>query len=157
MVTRLELGVADDEDALESHDRDALFLEIATLRAAVDANGVELLELQQQLADAKNRTAPCVRTVLQVADFLGPTHHLTGFTGPAVAALAHLRDAWIAADPTNRPGIALAIAALLTTRSLAERPLVYRPYLEHGLDDDQRARLRVDIADAALASLGGAL
>lgn len=143
--------------ALAAQQRDELFLEVAKLRAAVEANAVELLALQQQLADAKSRTSPCVRTVLQVADFLGPTHHLTGFTGPAVAALAHLRDAWIAADPTNRPGIALAIAALLTTRSLAERPTLYLPYLEHGLDDDQRARLRVDIADAALASLGGSL
>jgi hypothetical protein len=44
----------------------------------------------------------------------------TGFTRRAWAALVHLREAWISADPSNARAIELAIAALLTGHSFAD-------------------------------------
>lgn len=82
--------------------------------------------------------ADCQRTISDVN-----SGHLTGFTARAVAALVHLREAWIGADPSNRPGVELAIAALFATRSLAEKPHVYLEYLLHNLNDDQAKELGV--------------
>lgn len=62
--------------------------------------------------------------------------HLTGFTRRAFAALVHLADAAQVADPSNRPGMMTAIAAVLTCRSVRENPSFARAMI----DDDSITR-----------------
>lgn len=59
---------------------------------------------------------------------------LTGFTGRAAAALAHLREAWCVADGGNRPWVEAAIRELLGAPELARRPARYEAVLAAGLD-----------------------
>lgn len=84
---------------------------------------------------AANRT-DCERTfAARDTSFLG------GFTSRAAAALVHLREAWCSADPTNRPGIELAIQALMAAPSLSEGMPLFHELLVHSLDDDQAGQL----------------
>jgi hypothetical protein len=71
--------------------------------------------------------------------------HMTGFTRRAFAALVHLGDASTVADPSNRPGVIAAIAAILTCRSMRELPDIARDMI-----GDDRA-----LADARSMSPGG--
>jgi hypothetical protein len=66
---------------------------------------------------------------------------LTGFTGRAVRALAHLREAWCGADPHNRRAVEASIRALLDGHSLQEIREICVCVLSAGLDDGQRATL----------------
>jgi hypothetical protein len=72
---------------------------------------------------------------------------LTGFSSRAVAALAHLREAWCIADETNRPGVEAAITSLLCTRSLRERPGICAAVLGEGLDNP---RALLDVVGSSL-------
>lgn len=76
------------------------------------------------------------------------TAFLTGFTGRVASALAHLRDAWCNADPTNRPQVAVAIAALFCTRSVEARRRAYLPFVRHGLDLDLADELENQLESA---------
>lgn len=66
---------------------------------------------------------------------------LSGFTGRAVAALAHLREAWCGADPGNRAAVEASIRALLLSHSLREIPRTSAMVLCAGLDGDMADRL----------------
>ena len=67
---------------------------------------------------------------------------LTGFTGRAAAALAHLREAWTVADPDNRRAVEAAIRALLAAHSFRDRrDDLALAILIHGLDQGQAAQL----------------
>jgi hypothetical protein len=83
---------------------------------------------------------------------------LTGFTSRAVAALAHLREAWVIADGTNRPHVQAAINELLGARSCREIRPVCEAVLVAGLDPGQaRAILKARVVRArqhCLASAG---
>ncbi len=59
---------------------------------------------------------------------------LTGFSGRAVRALAHLREAWCGADPHNRAAVEAAIRALLRGHSLVEIRALCAATLTAGLD-----------------------
>lgn len=84
---------------------------------------------------AANR-ADCERTfAARDTSFLG------GFTSRAAAALIHLREAWCSADPMNRPGVELAIQALMTAPSLREGMPLFHELLAHSLDDDRAKEL----------------
>lgn len=81
--------------------------------------------------------AECQWSIADLGDNAAP---LTGFTRRAIAALAHLREAWLVADNTNRPAIEAAIHILIRARSLTEgvhREIV-REILSQGMpgDDD---------------------
>ncbi len=71
---------------------------------------------------------------------------LTGFSGRAVRALAHLREAWCGADPQNRECVARAIRALLAAHSLQDIPRATARVLTCGLDDGRA----VEILEAVL-------
>ena len=66
---------------------------------------------------------------------------LTGFSGWAIRALAHLREAWCVADPENRVGVEAAIRALVRTHSLQEIPRSCAAVLAYRLDDGLAAAL----------------
>lgn len=84
------------------------------------------------------REPDCHETFVRLLDQCG---FLTGFTRRATAALIHLREAWIAADQTNRPGIETAIRSVMATRSILDRRDEYRDFLVDGLDDASAAEL----------------
>lgn len=87
--------------------------------------------------------ADCQRTFDDLRDECG---FLTGFTGRAAAALIHLREAWLSADDTNRPGVARAIRELFGTRSLSQNPEAYHRFLTWGLDADQAVELWAEVS-----------
>ena len=66
---------------------------------------------------------------------------LTGFSGRAIRALAHLREAWCGADPRNRVRVEEAIRALVRTHSLQEIRRSCAVVLAYGLDDGLVATL----------------
>lgn len=68
---------------------------------------------------------------------------LTGFSGRAVRALAHLREAWCGADARNMIHVEAAIRALRQCHSLADPPGpgLVRLVLSAGLDDGQAERI----------------
>ena len=70
---------------------------------------------------------------------------LTGFTGRAVRALAHLREAWCGADPDNRRAVEASILALLDGHSMKEIRGICVCVLGAGLDDGQRATLLAQV------------
>jgi hypothetical protein len=78
-------------------------------------------------------------------DDLGLLSHqyavLTGFSGRAIRALAHLREAWCVADPQNAAQVAAAIRVLLLSHSLAEIRSLCARVLTHGLDDGRAAEM----------------
>lgn len=58
---------------------------------------------------------------------------LTGFTSRAFEALAHLREAWLAADADNARAIESAIRALLIGHSFKRHQDLVTQILAHGL------------------------
>jgi len=102
------------------------------------------------------------RPVERDCDQLGLTDQqragLTGFSGRAVRALAHLREAWCSADPGNRIQIERAIRTLLLTHSLGDIPVTCARVLAHGLDGALADRLRaaVEPGRAELEAAGAA-
>src|SRR5204863_7234300 len=79
---------------------------------------------------------------------------LTGFTRRAVAALAHLREAWCVADPGNAAAIETSLGALLASPSMRDiRPIALR-VLGVGLDPGRHADL-VDRVTAAGRPMAG--
>jgi hypothetical protein len=70
---------------------------------------------------------------------------LTGFTGRAVRALAHLREAWCGADPDNRRAVEACIRALLDGHSMQEIRSTCVRVLGAGLDEGQHATLLVRV------------
>jgi hypothetical protein len=71
---------------------------------------------------------------------------LTGFTHRAVAALAHLREAWCSADPDNRAAVEASIRALLDGHSMHD--------IRDGCADVLRAGLGQETALELLRSVG---
>ena len=69
------------------------------------------------------------------------TAPLTGFTTRAVEAVIHLREAWVHADDSNRPGIERAICEVFSTKSFTTRPTYYKQFLVHTLDGEQAVAL----------------
>lgn len=67
---------------------------------------------------------------------------LTGFTSHAVAALAHLREAWLTADDGNAHAIEEAIGALFQGHSFAANQALFERVLRFGCEADilQKAR-----------------
>lgn len=63
----------------------------------------------------------------------GQLASLTGFTGRAACALAHLREAWAGADDGNRRAVEAAIRALLEGHSMQEKRSLWAPLLSEGL------------------------
>lgn len=59
---------------------------------------------------------------------------LTGFSGRAVRALAHLREAWCGADTQNAASVAQAIYELMKCHSLKDIPSLCSRVLANGLD-----------------------
>lgn len=80
----------------------------------------------------------CQRTFERHPDKLA---FLTGYSARAVAALIHLREAFVIADSKNAASIALAMRAILTSHSLAPVADRVRPLVLDGLDDEQAATL----------------
>ncbi len=70
---------------------------------------------------------------------------LTGFSGRAVRALAHLREAWCGADPHNRDSVEAAIRALLRGHSLVEIRSICASTLSAGLADRLVERLLANV------------
>ncbi len=101
------------------------------------------------------READCAATFRMGADEL-ELGLLTGFTRRAAESLVHLREAWLVADPGNRAGVAIAIAALLHSPSLARRRDAYLAFVFFTLEPEQRVRLLNDLAMVHRRS-GGAL
>lgn len=66
---------------------------------------------------------------------------LSGFTGRAFAALAHLREAWLVADENNAQAIEVALQALLHGHSFADNHDLVRAVLTHGMGTDVRAEM----------------
>jgi hypothetical protein len=69
---------------------------------------------------------------------------LTGFTGRAVRALAHLREAWVGADDDNADAVEASIRALVQGHSLADNEThrrICRDVLRATLADGQAAEL----------------
>lgn len=66
---------------------------------------------------------------------------LTGFTGRAFRALAHLREAWCVADTSNAMAIEGAIRELLRGHSFDEHRDLLILILTHGLASDQAPEL----------------
>ncbi len=66
---------------------------------------------------------------------------LTGFTGRAVRALAHLREAWCGADPNNRRAVEASIRALLDGHSMQDIRSICVRVLGVGLDEGQHKTL----------------
>lgn len=60
---------------------------------------------------------------------------LSGFTYRAVAALAHLREAWCNGDTDNRFAVEQALRQLLAGHSLKNVRAICKKVLGHGLDD----------------------
>jgi hypothetical protein len=87
-----------------------------------------------------------LRTPIPVCQDLGVTRgqrgRLTGFTTHALQALAHLREAWRAADPTNEESIGASLRALLSGPALAERRALCATVLVHGLVEEEAQVLR---------------
>ncbi|HYZ88311.1 MAG TPA: hypothetical protein VE620_03340 [Myxococcales bacterium] len=75
---------------------------------------------------------------------------LTGFTGRAVRALAHLREAWSVADQDHAAAIELAIRAIVDARELRRiQPLCAR-VLTAGFDEGRGAELLARVGVDAL-------
>jgi hypothetical protein len=84
------------------------------------------------------RKPDCIKTLEQVEM---NTAFLTGFSTRIVAAIIHLREAWVIADVGNQPGIEIALRALFRCRSLRDRHDDYRPFLVDTLGGEQAAEL----------------
>jgi hypothetical protein len=66
---------------------------------------------------------------------------LTGFTHRAVAALAHLREAWCNADPNNRAAVEASIRALLDGHSMRDMRVGCADVLRAGLGHETALQL----------------
>jgi hypothetical protein len=64
---------------------------------------------------------------------------LTGFTGRAVRALAHLREAWCIADANNMDAVEASIRALLQGHSMERIRGICADVLRAGLGEDEQA------------------
>lgn len=97
------------------------------------------------------RPADCRNLGLTDAQLAG----LTGFTGRAVPALAHLREAWVIADAGNRAAVEVSIRVLLLGHSMREIPHMSAAVLRAGLDPDLAGLLLERVGLAGLQP-GGA-
>lgn len=66
---------------------------------------------------------------------LADNQYLAGFTSRAMAALAHLREAWCVADADNKAAIEQSIIALLEGHSFRDNANMVRTILKHTLDE----------------------
>lgn len=85
---------------------------------------------------------PCSFENLGLTDAEGAS--LTGFTTPAIKALAHLREAWSRADADNARAIEEALRVLLTGHSFVRNREIVLKVLTYGLDEPQRLLKAID-------------
>lgn len=84
---------------------------------------------------------PCARLGLETKDRAA----LTGYTSKAVAALAHLREAWAGADNDNRASITKALCQLLHGHSFRENWRRVASVLIHDLSREDATDLVLDV------------
>jgi hypothetical protein len=78
---------------------------------------------------------------------------LTGFTSRAFAALAHLREAWLSADPDNRRAIEAGLVALMFGHSFADNVDLIAQVLSARMDPGHADELCAVVGKPILAAL----